>query len=135
LNKSGVIDLVWSTSSTSFTQPSTFGSRHHSPPYNILCAFPWGLHPNVIFPHDFQVGVPKLGLLQSQNFGLSYLFQIKSFLKIRSQYLIALKNIFPMVYSTPQLDLIWPLFSRDLSLGVKFPIWLSLFLLIITYAN
>jgi len=41
-----------------------------------------GLHPNVTFPQDSQVGVPKLGLLLSQNFGRSYLFQIKFVLKV-----------------------------------------------------
>jgi hypothetical protein len=41
------------------------------PPYNILCAFPQGLHSNVTFPQDFQMGVPKLGFLMSQNFGHS----------------------------------------------------------------
>ncbi len=31
------------------------------------------------FPHDSQMGVPKLKLLLSQNFGHSYLFQINFF--------------------------------------------------------
>jgi hypothetical protein len=61
-------------------------------PISILCASPWGLHPNVTFPWDSQVGVPKLGLLLSQNFGCSYLSQIKFILKIRGQYFIALKR-------------------------------------------
>jgi hypothetical protein len=60
LNENGVTDLVGTTSSTSFTRPATFGRRHHSPPYSIFCASLWGLHPNVTFPHDSQVGVPKL---------------------------------------------------------------------------
>ncbi len=68
-----VADLVETTSNTSFTWPATFGRRHHSPPYSILCASPRGLHPNVIFSQDSQVGVPKLGLLLSQNFGRSYI--------------------------------------------------------------
>jgi hypothetical protein len=38
--------------------------------------------------------VPKLGLVLSQNFRHSYLFQIKSILKIWRQYPIALKKIF-----------------------------------------
>jgi len=42
------------------------GRRHHSPPYSIFYAFPWGLHPNVTFPWDSHVGVPKLGFLLSQ---------------------------------------------------------------------
>jgi hypothetical protein len=38
--------------------------------------------------------VPKLGLLLFQNFGRSYLSQIKSILRIRRQYLIALQKVF-----------------------------------------
>jgi hypothetical protein len=131
----GVTNLVGTTLSTSFTQATTFGRRHHSPPYNTLCAFPWGLHPNVTFPRDSHLGVPKLGLSLSQNFGHSYLSQIKFILKIRGHYLIALKNIFSTMYLMPQLELVWPLFSRGLWLGVKFPIWLPPLLLIITHAN
>jgi hypothetical protein len=41
--------LIRTTSSTRFTRPTTFGSRHHSLPYIILCISMWGLHPNVIF--------------------------------------------------------------------------------------
>jgi hypothetical protein len=92
----------------------TFGRRHHSPPYNILCASPWGLHPNVTFPRDSQMRVPKLGLLLSQNFGRSYFSQIKFFLKMQGQYLIAFKTICPMVYNTPPLEFIRPLLSRGL---------------------
>jgi len=50
LNGSGAVDLVGTTLNISLTQPVTFGRRHHSSPYNILCAFPRGLHPNVFFP-------------------------------------------------------------------------------------
>jgi hypothetical protein len=106
LNGSGAMNLVGTTSSISFTQPITFGRRHHSPPYSILCASPHGLHPNVTFPWDSQVGVPKLGLLLSQNFGHSYLSQIKFVLKVRGKYLIALENIFPMVYNKLPFNLI-----------------------------
>jgi hypothetical protein len=56
------------------THLATFGARHHSPPYSILCAFLWGLHPNVTFPRDSKWGVPKLGLLLSQNFGCLYIY-------------------------------------------------------------
>ncbi len=73
--------------------------------YYTLC-LPWGLHPNVIFPQYSQVEVPKLGLLLSQNFECSYLFQIKFSLKIQGEYLTALENIFPKVYSMFQSDLI-----------------------------
>ncbi len=43
------------------------GGSHHLPPYSILCASPWGQHPNVILSWDSQMRVPKfskLGLLQ-----------------------------------------------------------------------
>jgi hypothetical protein len=95
-----VANLIGTTLSRNFTWPATFGRRHHSPPYNIFCASPQGLHPNVIFPQDSQVGIPKLGLLLSQNFGRSYLSQFKSILRVRGHYLIALENIFPTMYST-----------------------------------
>jgi hypothetical protein len=38
-----------------------------------------------IFFWDTQVGVPKLGLVLSQNFGYSYLFQIKSILRMQGK--------------------------------------------------
>ncbi len=44
-----------------------FGGSNHLPPYNILCAFSWGPHPNGILFRDSQVGVPEfpqLGLSQ-----------------------------------------------------------------------
>ncbi len=91
------------TLSTSFTRPTTFGRRHHSHRYSILCASLQGLHPNVIFPQDSQVGIPKLKLLLSLNFGHSYLFQIKFFFRMQGKYLIALKKIFPTVYNTPPI--------------------------------
>ncbi len=42
------------TSNTSFTWPTTFGRRHHCPPYNIFYEFLRGLHPNGIFSQDSQ---------------------------------------------------------------------------------
>jgi len=59
-NGRGVMDLVGTTSSTSFTRSTTFGRRHHSPTYSIFYGFPWKLHPNFTFPWVFRVGVPKL---------------------------------------------------------------------------
>ncbi len=97
MNGSGAAYLIGTISSTSFTWLATLGRRQHFLPYSIFCASSWGLHPNVTFPWDFQVGVPKLGLLLSQNFGHSYLFQIKFVLTVQEQYLIAFENIFPMV--------------------------------------
>jgi hypothetical protein len=54
------------TNSQNSLRPKLGGS-HHLPPYNILCAWPWDQHPNVILSWDSQMGVPKfpkLGLLQ-----------------------------------------------------------------------
>jgi len=70
LNASGAINLIGTTSNTSFTWPTTFGRRHHSRPYNILYDSTWGLHPNDIFS---EVGVPKFRFLLSQNFGCLYI--------------------------------------------------------------
>ncbi len=39
------------------------GGNHHLPPYSILCAWPWGQHPNVILFWDSQVGGPKFSKL------------------------------------------------------------------------
>jgi hypothetical protein len=36
------------------------GGNHHFPFYNIICAWPWGLHPNVIFSQDSQVETPEI---------------------------------------------------------------------------
>ncbi len=54
--------------SNSYSQDSPrprLGGSHHLAPYSMLCAFPWGPHPNGILSRDSQVGVfklPKLGL-------------------------------------------------------------------------
>ncbi len=95
-------NLVRTTSSISFTQPTTFGKRHQSLPYSILCVFLWGLHQNITFPRDSQV---------SQNFGRSYHSQIKFFLKIQRQYFISLKKIFPTVYNMPNWSSFDPCFQ------------------------
>jgi hypothetical protein len=128
-----VTKLLRRTSSISFIWPTTFGKMHHSPPYNILYSFPRELHPNVIFPLDSQVKVPKLGFLLSQNFGHSYLSQIKVVLRVWGKYLIFLENIFLMMYNTFQSEFIRPFLSRDLWSRVKLPIWVPPILLIITY--
>ncbi len=39
MNESGAINLVETTLSTSFTWFITFGKRHQSLPYSIICAF------------------------------------------------------------------------------------------------
>jgi len=133
--ENGAMNLIRITSNTSFTQPATFEKKHHLPPYSIFSTFPWWLHPNVIFPQDSKVGVPKLGLLLSQKILRSYISQIKPIFRMRRQYLIAFKNIFPTVYSTTQSELSWSLLSRGLWLRIKFPIWFLPLLFIITHAN
>jgi hypothetical protein len=72
-----------------YTTPVTFRRRHHSPPYSIFYAFMWGLHSNVTFPRDSQIGVSKLRVLISHNFGRSYLLQIFFFLEMKEKYFIA----------------------------------------------
>ncbi len=53
-------DSIGTISSTSFTQPITFGRRHHYPPYSILCDYLWGLHPNEFFSPRLPSGSPKI---------------------------------------------------------------------------
>jgi len=45
---------------------------------------------------------------------------------MQGRYLITFKKIFPMMYFTPQSKIIWPLFQKDLWLGIKISIWLNL---------
>ncbi len=58
--------------------------NHHLPPYSILYACPWGLHPNIILSQDFQVGsleIPKIGIsmiLEAHNFLCRPLIEMKS---------------------------------------------------------
>ncbi len=91
--------LSWDNFRHKLYMARTFGSRHHSPPYSILCASLWGLHPNVTFPQDSKWGVPKLGLLLSQNFGCLYIFQIFFLKSVRTSF-ITFENIFPTMYNT-----------------------------------
>jgi hypothetical protein len=50
------------------------GGSYHLCPYSILCAWPWGLHSNVILSWDSQVGNLKifkieiLAILEADNF-------------------------------------------------------------------
>ncbi len=54
------------------------------------------------FSPNPQVGVPKLGLLLSQNFGRSYLFQIKFFFKnVKAKSYSLQKNLSKGVYHAP----------------------------------
>jgi hypothetical protein len=39
------------------------GGIHHLPPYSILCASPWGPHPNGFLSRDSQMEIPKLPML------------------------------------------------------------------------
>jgi len=121
LNASGVANLIGTTSSIIFTRLATFGKMHHSLPYNILCDFPCKLHPNDISSQYSHVGVPKLGLLLSWNFGHSYIPQIKFIWSMWRHYIITFKCIFHFTF---QSEIIWHLLWGNLWLGVKFPIWL-----------
>ncbi len=70
-------------------QPELGGSDH-LPPYNILCAWPWGQHPNVILSQDSQVesfeileiGTPAT--LEAHKFVCGSLIQVRSKVKLQS---------------------------------------------------
>jgi hypothetical protein len=79
------------------------------------------------------VWTPKTRTLTIQKIWMLIFFKVKSILKMQGQYFIAFENIFLTMYSTSQLNLIWPLLSRDLSSRVS--ILLLPFLLIITHVN
>jgi hypothetical protein len=60
------LEHVWCTNephaykdSQNSPRPKLGGSQH-LPPYNILCAWPWGLHSNIILSRNSQVGNPKI---------------------------------------------------------------------------
>ncbi len=42
------------------------GGSHHLPPYNILCGWPWSLHPNGFSLRGSRMGIPKLRQLGLQ---------------------------------------------------------------------
>ncbi len=106
LNISGTIDLVGITLSISFTQSLTFGQKHHSLPYNILCDSLWGY-----IQMTFFLGIPKW---ESQNWDFycpeildaHIFFKLGIFLRIRRQYLISFKKIFSTLYCIFQLEII-----------------------------
>ncbi len=58
------------------------GESHHLPLHNILCAWPWALHPNVILFQDSQVEIPKIpkmgtpSTLEAHNFLCIKFFQL-----------------------------------------------------------
>jgi hypothetical protein len=93
----------------------TISKRHFSPRLSNVS------------PKTTTLVVPKLWKLIS--------FSNKVFFQNVTLISYILETIFPKMYSTLQSDLIWPLFSRDLWLGVKFSIWLPPLLFIITHAN
>ncbi len=134
MNGNGATDLVRTTSSTSFTRPATLKKRKFSSLYYILC-LSMGITSKCHFSPWLPSGSPKTGTLVVPKLWMLISFSNQVYFDRVKQYLIALENIFPMVYRTLQLDLILPLISRDLWSRVKFPIWLPPLLLFITYAN
>jgi hypothetical protein len=107
LNTNGVVNLVGTPSNTSFTWPATFGRRHHSLPYNILCDSTWELHPNDICPET-----PKW---ESQNWNLYYLKTLNIHIFFQSSFFGACKGILGIYISRPfqwyPKGLIWCLFA------------------------
>ncbi len=72
-------------------RPGLRGS-HHLPPYNIPCARPRGLNPNVILTRDSQLGsleipkIPKIGTpttLEAHNFLCRHLIEMRSKAKLQ----------------------------------------------------
>ncbi len=55
--------LIGTTLSISFTQPTTYERRHHSPPYNILCDLSTGTISKCHFSSGLPSGSPKIGTL------------------------------------------------------------------------
>jgi hypothetical protein len=68
---------------TKLTTTQTQGS-HHPPPYNILCAWPWVVHPNVTLSQDSQVRsleifeIGTLATLKAHNFLYRHPIEVKS---------------------------------------------------------
>ncbi len=87
------MDLVGTTSNTSFTWLITFERRHHSPPYNILCDSPWGYIQMAFFPET-----PKW---KSKNWDPCYLETLDIHIFFKSNLLEHMREI----SSSPQNDL------------------------------
>ncbi len=120
LNRRGVIDLIRTTSNINFTRPTTFGRRHHTPPYIILYASPWRLHLNVIFLWDSQ----NWDFCCPKTLNIHIFFKSNQFWEYEGNILYPSKRSFPKVHNMPQSELIWTLLSKGLWSGIKFPIWL-----------
>ncbi len=58
-------DKPWANIKSQDSPRPGFGGSHHLPPYSIFCAWPWGLHPNVILSQDSQFGSPKIPKIRS----------------------------------------------------------------------
>jgi len=77
------------TNSQDSSRPELGGS-HHPPPYSILCAWPWGLHPNVILSWDSQLWSPEIPeivtftTLEAHNFLCKPLIEVRSKIKLYS---------------------------------------------------
>jgi hypothetical protein len=108
------MNLVGTTSNTSFTWPVTFGRRHHSPPYNTLYASPQGLHPNGIFLES-----PKIGtLVVMKHWMLISLSNQVCFEHMRAISYSPYKNISSGVSYTPIKDDLTPIL-RGFVVGSK----------------
>jgi hypothetical protein len=54
------MDESWANMDSQDSPRLGLGGSHYFLPYGILCAWPQGLHPNVILSQDSQVGSPKI---------------------------------------------------------------------------
>jgi hypothetical protein len=69
LDARNVMDLVGTTSNSSFIWPATFGRKHHSPPYSMLCDSPQGLQTII----TFFLKTPKIRILTNPKFWCLYI--------------------------------------------------------------
>ncbi len=72
------MNLLSTTSNTSFTQPTPLGRG--TIPYSISYNIPWELHPNEKKNRDSQMGILTLGF-----FGQLCLLHLKHVLKVQGQ--------------------------------------------------
>ncbi len=93
-----------------------FKGSHHLPPYNILCVYPWHLHPNNILSWDSQRGVQKLS-----RFELSRLWELIFPNEVQSKLVAFFKSFSTMCRTPPAHTRIGSIPDFQWS-GIKLPI-------------
>jgi hypothetical protein len=75
------MDEPWANTDSQDSRQPKLGGSHHLPPYNILWAWPWVQHPNVILSRRSQVGVPKFPKLRFLQLWRPITFRVDLWLK------------------------------------------------------